>query len=146
MRSKIWHITHHVYDAAKTVFEELGPGCEKGIYMEALAAEFAANPCIHAEKSPAIPVFYKGRILPHTIDADFRVFNKGLVFIAVADEVSEPFRRGLYKLLCATNHKVGVILNFGKDELDFSRLYIKEELKDREQITVNCEQIIVSRA
>ncbi len=127
MKSKIHHITHHVYTAAQNVFAELGSGCDKIVYMDALATEFAADTCTHAERSPAIPVFYKGRILPHTIDADFRVFNKGIIYVVVANEVNESFKHGLYKLLCATNHKVGIILNFGKAEPDFSRVFVKEE-------------------
>jgi GxxExxY protein len=130
MKSKIFHITHHVYTAAQNVFAELGYGCDKTVYMDALATEFAANPCTHAERSPAIPVFYKGRILPHTLAADYRVFNKGLVYVLVANEVSDSFKRGLYKLLRATNHNVGVILNFGKDTPDFSRVLVKEMEKE----------------
>jgi GxxExxY protein len=126
VKSKIGHITHHVYAAAQNVFAELGSGCDKKLYIDALQAELAANPCTHAERSPSIPVLYKGRILRHCGSADFRVFGKGLVYIIVASEVSESFKCGLYKLLCATNHKVGIILNFGKEAPDFSRVFVKE--------------------
>jgi GxxExxY protein len=144
MKSKIHHITRHVYAAAQNVFAELGSGRDKTVYMDALEAEFIANPCTHAERSPAIPVFYKGRTLPHAIAADFRVFNKGIIYIVVAPKVSESFTHGLYKLLCATNHKVGILLNFGKAEPDFSRVYVREA-DDSEQRTVSSEQRIMSR-
>ena len=64
--SKNYSIKRSVFAAANRVWAELSCGHDKPVYMDALEAEFSRVGCLHAERAPAIPVYYKGKKLQHT--------------------------------------------------------------------------------
>ena len=126
--TKNYRIKRSVFEAANKVWAELSCDHDKPVYLDALEAEFSRVACLHAERAPAIPVFYKGRKLQHTLTADFRLFGKAIVYVLVTNRVSRETKTVLYKRMLATAHPVGFILNFGKPEPDFCRLYIDSGL------------------
>ena len=96
--------------------------------MDALETEFSRVGCLHVERAPTIPVYYKGKKLPHTLTADFRLFGKAIVYVHVTNKVTKETKTALYKRMLDTTHPVGFILNFGKPEPDFCRLYAEADL------------------
>jgi GxxExxY protein len=120
-------LTYNILKCAKKVFAELGGGCDKQLYTEALYTEFSSAGYIHGvERAPQLPVFYKGNKLHHTANADFKIEykgNTGLVYIVFLQEVTKPYQYTLKKLLTAVNCESAVILNFAKAEPDFSKVH-----------------------
>ena len=126
--SKNYSIKRSVFEAANKVYTELSCERDRPVYLDALEAEFSRVNALHAERAPAIPVYYKGRKLPHTLTADFRLFGKAIVYVTVTNKVTNEAKTALYKRMLATAHPVGFILNFGKSEPDFCRLYVEAGL------------------
>ena len=112
-----YRLKRGVYTAAKAVFAELGGGLDKAAYVEALHAEFLADPYSFAEREPRLPVIYKGSALEHTVKPDFRIRKKCLVYVFANPYIGEAHRNNLHNLVIATGSAAGVILNFDREKL-----------------------------
>ncbi|GHV20533.1 hypothetical protein FACS189494_04490 [Spirochaetia bacterium] len=125
--NKNYRVKSDIFKIANRVYSELSPACGKQVYMDALEAEFSAAGYFHAERNPSLPVFYKGKTLGHTTGADFRVFDRALVFVFVTGKIRAPERSAIYRRAVATGYDMVFILNFGKSEPEFFRVYVNEK-------------------
>ncbi|GHV19316.1 hypothetical protein FACS189494_00550 [Spirochaetia bacterium] len=125
--NKNYRIKSDIFKVANRVYNGLSPACGKQVYMDALEAEFSAISCFNTERNPSLPVFYRGKTLGHATEADFRVFDKALVFVFVTGRIRAPERSAVYRRAVATGYDMVFILNFGKSEPEFFRVYVNEK-------------------
>jgi GxxExxY protein len=103
------------------IHAELGPGFLEVTYQHALQLELEASRVPHAREVP-IAIWYRGLRLGGSYRADFRCFDDVLVELKALPAVGRAEVRQLSHYLCATGCKVGLLLNFGADSLQFQRV------------------------
>lgn len=122
--SKNYNSFRNIYRIALKIHAELGQGLCKQCYIDALNLEFLSVTSIHAELNPSIPVFYKGKVLAHSLEPDFRVFGKVLIYVHATAEIAPTLKTALYKRIKASGQTMGVIFNFGGTELECEKVVL----------------------
>lgn len=113
--------TYKIIGAAMEVYNQLGPGFLEAVYQEALEIELAERN-IPFVAQPELKVFYKGKQLNKFYIADFMVYDKIVLEIKAISDITGIEEAQLLNELQATNHKVGLLINFGcKNGLDWHR-------------------------
>ncbi len=115
-------VTEKILGAAFEVRRHLGFGFLEKVYQRALQAELV-RAGLAAEIEHPIAVRYKG-ITVGEYFADLLVEQKVVVEIKVAREYNRHDEAQLLNELKATGMRVGLLLNFGTDKLDFKRLVL----------------------
>jgi GxxExxY protein len=103
------------------VHTKLGKGFKEIVYKDALEVEFRNNHIFYERERPfRIP--YEGIILPHWFVADFVVFETIIIEVKAARQLhSDNFGQTL-NYLKASQIKLGILINFGEDKLNFKRI------------------------
>jgi GxxExxY protein len=102
------------------VHSRLGRGFKEVVYKDALEIELRNN--IPYEREKPFRIQYENYILPHRFDADFLVFDSIILEIKAAAQFhSENFKQTL-NYLKASQVKLGILINFGEDQLNFKRI------------------------
>ena len=112
--------TFKIIGAALEVHKELGCGFLEAVYQEALEREFSAKE-IPNRSQPVIQIYYKGKPLDKTYQPDFVCFNEVIVEIKALAELTGIEEAQLINYLKAANMKVGLLLNFGSESLEYKR-------------------------
>jgi GxxExxY protein len=102
------------------VHRELGCGFLEGVYQEALEREFMDQDVIYTAQ-PMVQIFYKGSLLKKYYQPDFVCFQEIVVEIKALSEVSGTEESQLINYLKATQLKVGLLINFGTQSLQYKR-------------------------
>jgi GxxExxY protein len=113
--------TYSVIGAAMEVHRELGRGFLEAAYCEALAVEFNERG-IPYKPQVALTIRYKGRTLDCCYRADFICFDNVIVEIKALGQLTGVERAQLINYLKATGYRVGLLLNFGADSLQYERI------------------------
>ncbi len=112
-------LTEKVIGAAMKVHRQLGPGFLESVYRNALAFELR-RAAVAVESEKHITVKYE-----HVIVGDFiadLVVNEMLICeLKAASALSKADEVQLVNYLTATNHDLGLLLNFGATSLQFKR-------------------------
>lgn len=104
------------------IHTKLGRGFKEIIYKDALEIEFKKDDGIAYEREKRFTIIYDGIVLPHKFNADFLVFNSIVLEIKAVSEIhSDAFRQTL-NYLKASNVKLGILINFGGNRLEFHRI------------------------
>lgn len=110
-----------IIGAALEVHKVLGCGFVEVVYQEALEEEFKKRN-IPYEREKELLINYKGKTLSKTFRADFICYDKIILELkAVSDFVDDHFAQ-IYSYLKASNLSLGILINFGKANLDYYRL------------------------
>ena len=112
--------TEEIIGAAFEVHNQLGYGFLERVYQRALQVELLRRG-VNAEIEKRIQVKYKG-VVVGDYDADLIVANCVAVEIKVSPQYDKRDEAQLLNELKATGLKVGVLLNFGRSEVEFKRL------------------------
>lgn len=94
------------------VYKTLGNGFLEPVYQEALALEFESRKIDYTEQSE-IAIKYKDNTLKHVYRPDFICYGKIIVEIKAVSILTNEHRAQLHNYLKATNHKLGILINFG---------------------------------
>ena len=113
-------ITEAIIGAAFDVHGQLGFGFLEKVYQRALQVELLQTGHV-AELEKAIAVKYKNAIVGDYF-ADLIVDEKVIVEIKVAPQYNALDEAQLLNELKATGVRVGLLLNFGRQKLQFRRL------------------------
>jgi len=105
------------------IHRELGKGHDEIIYKHALVVELsrAGIPFLR-EKNYEIT--YNGVILPHYYYADFVVWNEILFEAKAVEELTDSHIKQVLNYLAASKLRLGVLVNFGGDSLEWKRLVL----------------------
>jgi len=119
------HETHEIHEkvlykmecyaiqgAVFEVYREMGCGFLEAVYQECLEKELTIQkvPFISQKE---LRLFYKEKPLQQTYKPDFICYEKIIVEIKAAKEISPEHKAQVFNYLKATNMKLGLLVNFG---------------------------------
>ncbi|HTX20992.1 MAG TPA: GxxExxY protein [Candidatus Aquilonibacter sp.] len=105
------------------VHRELGKGHDEVIYKDALEIEFQRQG-IPFKREQEFKLTYKGVILPHKYFADFVVMDKIILEAKAIECLTDSHVRQTLNYLAASKLKLGLLVNFGEDSLNYKRVVL----------------------
>jgi GxxExxY protein len=113
--------TYIIIGAAMEVHRELGHGFLEAVYHEAMCRELKARG-IPFEREKSIAVLYKGTPLDAHYKADLICFGEVIIELkALSNPTAKLEQAQLINYLKATGLKRGLLINFGRDSLEYQR-------------------------
>jgi GxxExxY protein len=116
-KNEVYQIT----GAAMEVHSELGCGFLEAVYQEALELEFQFRK-IPYRREAKLDIYYKDILLKKYYEADFICYDKIIVELKALSGLTSEHESQLLNYLKATNLRVGVLINFGKQSLEYKRM------------------------
>ena len=110
-----------IIGACMEVHSELGPGFLEAVYQEALEIEFQKQN-IPYEREKLLNIFYKGTKLKKHYSADFVCYDKIILETKAINELTGGHESQVLNYLKATKFKLGLLVNFGAESLEYKRL------------------------
>ena len=108
---------------AMEVHNELGPGFLEAIYQEAMELEFK-HQNIPYEREKPLNVYYKGSLLDKKYISDFICYDKLVIELKALSELNSEHESQLINYLKATKLRVGILINFGAQSLEYKRMIL----------------------
>ncbi len=102
------------------VHSELGPGFLESVYEEALTLLFKEKD-LQYEQQKNLKIKFRGEYLKKQFTADLIVADKVIVEIKAVAQLKKIDEAQLINYLKATGLKVGLLLNFGGEKLEWKR-------------------------
>jgi GxxExxY protein len=112
-----------IIGCAMRVHNELGNGFLEAVYQEALEIEFLASEIPFA-KEKLIDVHYKGKLLKKKYIADFVCYDHIIIELKATETFCDEHISQVINYLKATKLKLGILINFGSDSLEFKRIVL----------------------
>ncbi len=112
--------TYAIIGKCMAVHRYLGHGFLEVVYKDALEYEFSKAGIPYA-REVRFEVEYKTMILPHYYFADFTVFHSVILEIKSMDGLHKALEAQLINYLKVSQYKVGLLVNFGKQSLEYER-------------------------
>ena len=114
-------LTRKIIGACYTVHNELGCGFLEKVYQEALSIVLHEQG-IPFEREKHLPISFHGQILQCDYIADFLIDNTIILELKAVSEINSNFESQVINYLKATGLQVGLLVNFGQEELQVRRL------------------------
>jgi GxxExxY protein len=112
-------ITEKIIKAAMNIHNTLGFGFIEKVYENSLMIELEPSGLKVNQQYP-IKVFYKGKVVGDYI-ADILVEDRIILELKSVENLNKVHEVQLVNYLKAVNMEVGILLNFGKEKLEFKR-------------------------
>ena len=112
-------LTQEIIGAAFEVHNVLGPGFLEKVYRNALTNELKLRGH-RADVEVQIPVYYKDNIVGEYY-ADVLVEGRVILELKALSTLNSQHEAQLLNYLKATNHKIGLLLNFGTKRVQIKR-------------------------
>lgn len=104
------------------VHRELGHGFLEIVYKDAIEYELRTK-AITYEREKEYNISYKGVVLPHRFFADFVVMDQIILEVKAAEGgLAEAHLAQTLNYLKASGCKLGILVNFGRQSLEYKRL------------------------
>ena len=113
--------TYRIIGAAMEVHKELGCGFLEAVYQEALELEFQYKK-IPYQREAKLEIYYKEQLLKKYYEADFICYDKVIVELKALSALTSEHESQLLNYLKSTGLKVGLLINFGKESLEYKRM------------------------
>ena len=128
--------TYEVIGAAMAVHRELGDGFLEDVYHEALMMEMSSrdSPFLHEVD---LPIFYKGQPLQKIYRVVFICYDTIVVEIKALSGISGREKAQVINYLRASNYDRGLLLNFGAESLQYTRLFNSKKKSDKSAKSVD---------
>ena len=110
-----------IMGATLEVHKVLGCGFIEAVYQEALEEEFKKRG-IPYEREKELTIDYKGKLLSKTFRADFICYNKIILELKAVSDFTDEHYAQIYSYLKAGRMDLGILINFGKANLDYVRI------------------------
>lgn len=110
-----------IVGACMDVHSNLGPGFLEAVYAEALMLEFEERN-IPYEIYKEITIHYKGKPLRKKYYADFLCYDKIIIELKAAENLTPAYTSQVLNYLKATKMKLGILANFGESSFHYSRI------------------------
>jgi GxxExxY protein len=111
---------YEIINAAMEVSNQLGCGFLEAVYQEALEIEFDER-SIPYVRQKRILIPYKGKFLKKEYAADFLCYSNIIVEIKALQAITRIEEAQTINYLKATNHPLGLVINFGTPRLEWKR-------------------------
>jgi len=105
------------------VHRELGRGHNEVIYKDALELELRQSQ-IPFGREKEFSVLYKTVVLPHRYFADFEVLDKILLEAKAVEKLNDAHVKQVLNYLATSKLKLGLLVNFGEDSLNYKRVVL----------------------
>lgn len=115
------NLTHKIIGKCMEIHRTLGKGFLEIVYKDALEIELTSNK-IQFQREVKYDVVYKGQILPHSFFADFVINDEIIVEIKSREQIDDATLSQTINYLKVSGNRIGLIVNFGKDSLEFKRV------------------------
>ena len=112
-------VTYNIIGAAMEVHSVLGPGFVESVYEMALARELELRN-LDYKRQAVLQVVYKD-VLAGDFRTDLLVEGKVIVELKAVKSLTEIHEAQLINYLKASDHRVGLLLNFGARSLEHRR-------------------------
>ena len=113
--------SYNIIGAAIEVHNELGCGFLEAVYQEALEIELQKRK-IPYKREALINIKYKGHKLQKEYFADFICYGNIIVELKALNKIEDLHKSQVINYLKATNMKLGLLINFGGEQLEYKRL------------------------
>jgi len=112
--------TYNIVGAAMEVHRSLGQGFLESVYQEALELELATRLIPYVAQS-GIEIYYKQQLLSKCFIADLYCYNAIIVELKAVSVILPVHEAQIINYLKATRSKLGILINFGTDSLEYKR-------------------------
>jgi len=113
-------LTYKIIGIAMEVYNELGFGFLEKVYERSLLIAFKENGLNVKDQIP-IDVYYHNEKVGEYI-ADLIVENKVIIELKAIEKINRIHSAQLLNYLKATNIKIGLLINFSNNGLDYKRI------------------------
>ena len=103
------------------VHRELGHGFLEIVYKDALEMLFQQHG-IPYEREKELPIMFRNVILPHKFCADFVVYDKIILEAKAKAVIIDDHIAQTLNYLKVSKNKLGLLVNFGRLQLEYKRL------------------------
>ncbi|RIV47191.1 GxxExxY protein [Flagellimonas pelagia] len=117
------HESYFVIGLCMDVHNELGKGFSEAVYGDALEIELKSNG-VPFQREVKFNIDYKGNTLKHQYYADFIVDDKIILELKAVEKISSGHIKQTLNYLAASKMKLGLIVNFGEDQLNYKRVLL----------------------
>ncbi|WP_228237227.1 GxxExxY protein [Allomuricauda sp. M10] len=117
------HESYFVIGLCMDVHNELGKGFNEAVYGDALEIELKSNG-VPYQREVKFNIDYKGQTLKHQYYADFIVDDKIILELKAVEKISSGHIKQTLNYLAASKMKLGLIVNFGEDQLNYKRVLL----------------------
>ena len=116
--------TYRIIGACFEVYKEKGNGFLEQVYQECLEMELSLQG-IPFSAQAALRLSYKGRELKLHYVPDLMCYEKIIVELKAASQLTDEHRAQVLNNLKATGYRVGLLMNFGHyPKLEYERLIL----------------------
>jgi GxxExxY protein len=115
--------TYAIIGAAMEVHRELGSGFLEPVYQDAMGIELATRG-VPFGREVALPVTYKGHVLPSTYRADFICYGQVILELKALEALASAHEAQVINCLKATGLTRALLINFGAKSLEYKRLVL----------------------
>ena len=105
------------------VHRQLGKGHDEVIYKDALEIELKRQG-IPFKREQEYKLTLKGVVLPHKYFADFVVLDKIILEAKAIEALTDSHIKQTLNYLAASKLKLGLLVNFGEDSLNYKRVIL----------------------
>tara|TARA_R110000850_G_scaffold11505_8_gene39374 strand:+ start:412 stop:789 length:378 start_codon:yes stop_codon:yes gene_type:complete len=113
--------THEIIGICMEVHRHLGHGFLEIVYKDAIEYELRQR-AIDYEREREYKVVYKDTVLKHKFFADFVIFDEIILEVKSTKSIPDEFIAMGLNYLKVSENKVGLIVNFGKQSLEWKRI------------------------
>ena len=103
---------------AMQLHRELGCGFKEKVYQDAFEVLLRENNIPYIREAH-ITMKYHGVILPHDYFYDFLCYDKICIEMKAVSELTGEFESQIINYLHASNHQLGLLVNFGTKSLQY---------------------------
>lgn len=113
-------ISYKIIGIAMHVYNSLGHGFLEKVYENSMMVKFRKEG-VKAEQQKTVTVYYEGEVVGDYL-ADILVEDKIILELKTAEQIHEAHKAQVLNYLKCTGLKLGIIINFGKNQLEYARL------------------------
>jgi len=114
---------YEIIGCCMEVHNELGKGFSEIVYSDALEIEFQKQG-IEYKRERKYKITYKGIVLSHYYIADFIIDNKIILEIKAIEKLANNHIKQTLNYLAASKLRLGLLVNFGEDSLNYKRVIL----------------------
>ena len=104
--------SYKIMGACFEVYKNKGCGFLEAVFQECLELELGLQ-AVPFVAHPSLTLEYKGHVLRQAYMPDFVCFDRIILEIKAVSKLNDEHRAQVHNYLRATNHRLGLLVNFG---------------------------------